>query len=145
MCLEYLFNLLIISVNWISLQNKFDQKHFDSLFLQKSEIESLASEFVKTCSEDGDDTFLKGDCDERVLTQLQESYNNLMTNINDCCCNKLATCVALWKNYSSTKEVVQTMIEEAQSSVEEMKERSYDLAMLPTVIVENAKVCNIRK
>jgi len=130
----------LIIVNWISSQNKFDQKYFDSLLSQKSEIESLASEFVKTCSEDGDDEFPKGDSDEKVLTQLWESYDILMTTVNDCC-NKLATYVALWRNYNSTKEVVQTTIEEVQNAMEEMKERSHDPAIPPTVIVENAKVC----
>ena len=62
-----------------------------------------------------------------------------MTTVNDCC-NKLATYVALWKDYNSTKEVVQATTEEAQSSMEEMKERSHDPVILPTVIVENAKL-----
>jgi len=48
-----------------------------------------------------------------------------MTTVNDCC-DKLATYVVLWKDYNSTKEVVQTTTDEVQSSVEEMKERSHD-------------------
>jgi len=81
----------------------------------------------------------KGDSDERVLTQLQESCNTLTTTVSDQR-GKLNEYIALWKNYNSTKDVVVVTIEEVQNEVEELTERSHDPAVPPTVIVENAKV-----
>ena len=44
--------------------------------------------------------------------------------VNDHCA-LLAQYVALWKNYSSTKDVVEATIEEVQNDVEELTERSF--------------------
>ncbi|XP_065895085.1 uncharacterized protein [Dysidea avara] len=119
-------------------KNKFNDGYFDSLQSQKEEIQSVANEFTKSCPEDGDDELPKGDSDERVLAQLQESCDTLTTTVNDRHAI-LAQYIALWKNYNSSKDVVEATIEEVQNDVEELTERSGDPAVPPTIIVENAK------
>ena len=82
-----------------------------------------------------------------MLAQLQESCDTLTTTVNDRHAI-LAQYIALWKNYNSSKDVVEATIEEVQNDVEELTERSGDPAVPPTIIVENAKVsvvCGVRR
>ena len=99
----------------------------------------MAIEFTKSYPSDGDDEMLKGDSDERILAQLQESCNTLTVTVNDQRV-KLTQYIALWKDYNSAKDVVVATIEEVQNDVEELTERSHDPAVPPTITVENAKV-----
>ena len=75
-----------------------------------------------------------------MFTKLQESYDSVSSSVNEKC-EMLQQHIELWHNYNDLKAAVSTIIEDVQGSVDKLNERSRDLAVPPTTIVDSANVC----
>jgi len=103
------------------------------------EIHHLADKFTRSCP-DSEEKIPQGDTCEAVFITLQEQYDLLTDTVNKKCV-MLQQYIALWHNYNDLKESVSSTIDDVQTSVEEIKEKSHDPAVPPTSIVESANVC----
>ena len=102
------------------------------------QMRHLADEFTKSCP-DGEERVPQGDSREVVFITLQESYDSLTSAVNEKC-EILQQRIKLWHNYNALKEAVSTVIDDVQSSVDKLKERSRDPTVPPTSIVDSANV-----
>ena len=114
-------------------QSKFTEEYFKSLQSQIEEMHHLAVEFTKSCPCD-EERVSQRDSHEAVFVALQESYDSLSTTVNEKC-EMLKQHIELWHNYNDLKAAVSTIIENVQSSLDKLNERSHDPAVPPTILL----------